>query len=175
MTNKLFLILYYTIAYYLPSSYALLGGSVFNKIRIFCVKHIFRKCGKISTIDTHAYFGNGSEIEIGDGSGIGANNHIPNNIKIGENVMFGPDIYIVGNAENHDFSRTDIPMCQQGKRQSKPTVIEDDCWIGAKVLMTSGRHIAKGSIIAAGAVLTKDYGEYSIVGGNPAKLIRTRK
>lgn len=58
--------------------------------------------------------------------------------------MMGPDIYIVGNAENHEFSRTDIPMCHQGKRQTKSTVIEDDCWIGAKVIMTAGRKVAKG-------------------------------
>ena len=150
-------------------------GGYFNKIRVYCVKHIFKECGKISTIDRHAYFGNGKDIEIGNGSGIGANGHLPNNIKIGSNVMMGPDVYIVGNAENHEFKRTDIPMSQQGKRLSEPTVIGDDCWIGARVIMTSGRKIAKGSIVAAGSVLTKDFEEYSIVGGNPAKLIRKRK
>lgn len=75
------------------------GWWAFNKVRIFCVKHIFKRCGKISTIETHAYFGNGCEIEMGDGSRIGANNHIPNNIKIGNDVMMGPDIYVIGNAE----------------------------------------------------------------------------
>lgn len=65
-------------------------------------------------------------------------------------------------------------MCQQGKRHVNPTIIEDDCWIGAGVIMTSGRRVAQGAIIAAGSVLTKNFDEYSIVGGNPAKLIRRR-
>lgn len=53
-------------------------------------------------------------------------------------------------------------------------VIEDDCWIGARVIMTPGRIIRKGTIVATGAVVTKDFEAYSIIGGNPAKLIRTR-
>lgn len=173
MKINIYHIIYYCFAYYLPSSYAPVVGGHFNNIRIFCVKRIFKKCGKISTIDTHAYFGNGREIEIGDGSGIGANNHLPNNIKIGNDVMMGPDIYIVSN--NHSFDRIDIPMGKQGIKIAKPTVVEDDCWIGARCILTPGRHVMKGSIIAAGSVLTKDFPEYSIVGGNPAKLIRSRK
>lgn len=94
MVRRLFLMLYYGVAYYLPSSYMPLGG-VFNRFRVFCVKHIFKKCGHITTIDTHAYFGNGANIEIGDESGIGAYNHLPNDIKIGNFVMMGPDIYIL--------------------------------------------------------------------------------
>ena len=76
------------------------------------MKQILHKCGKIATVDTHAYFGNGRDVEIGDGSGIGAYNHLPNNIKIGNDVMMGPDIYIVSN--NHSFDRIDIPMNKQG-------------------------------------------------------------
>lgn len=173
MIRKLFLLFYYVFAYHLPSSYLKIGGGFFNGIRVFCVKHIFKKCGNISTIDTHAYFGNGLEIEIGDGSGIGAYNHLPNNIKIGNDVMMGPDIYIVSN--NHSFERIDIPMNKQGIIITEPTIIENDCWIGAKSIMTPGRHISKGSIVAAGSVLTKDFPEYSIVGGNPARLIKSRK
>ena len=177
MKKRFYLSVYKAFVCHLPSSYSKVGGRIFNKIRIFCVKRIFKKCGKITTVDTHAYLGNGRGGEIGDASGIGAYNHLPNDIKIGSYVMMGPDVYIVGNAENYNFSRTDIPMCQQGKRQSKPTVIEDDCWIGAKVLMTSGRHIAKGTIvaaIAADSVVVKNVPPYAIVGGNPAKLIKSR-
>ena len=140
-----------------------------------CVKRIFKRCGKIATVNRKAYFGNGREVEIGDGSGIGENCHLLNDIKIGSQVMMGPDVYIVGNAENHEFLRTYIPMGMQGKRIAGRTIIEDDCWIEARVVMTAGQHIKKGSIVAADAVLTKDFEEYSIVGGNPAKLIKTRR
>lgn len=85
----------------------------------------------------------------------------------------GANCYIL--PHNHAFDRTDIPMCQQGFNEKKQTIIEDDVWIGRDVLMTPGRHISKGSIIAGGCVLCKDFPEYSIVGGNPSKFIKSRK
>lgn len=171
MKRKVFLILWYSFARFLPDSYGPMGG-IFNAFRIFCVKRIFKKCGNISTVNRMVYFGNGYEVEIGDGSGLVANNHIPNNIKIGKYVMMGPNIYIF--RSNHRFARIDIPMCYQGEEDGVPSIIEDDCWIGANVIMTPGRRIRKGSIVGAGSVLTKDFEEYSIVAGNPAKLIRKR-
>jgi maltose O-acetyltransferase len=50
-----------------------------------------------------------------------------------------------------------------------------DVWIGRNVSFTNGRHVYKGTIIALGCVLTKDFPEYSIVGGVPSKLIKKRK
>ena len=55
------------------------------------------------------------------------------------------------------------------------TVVGNDVWIGRDVLMMPGRTISDGSIIAGGCVLTKDFPEYSVVGGNPSKLIKSRK
>ena len=137
--------MYYTFARYLQDSYSPVAGGVINRFRIFLIRRIFKKCGKVSTINRMVYFGNGKDIEIGDDSGIGSNNSIPNNIIIGNYVMMGPDIYIAN--ANHCFDRTDIPMCEQGTQISYPTVIEDDCWIGARVIMTPGRHVSKGTII----------------------------
>lgn len=169
-----FLVTYYCVARFLPGSYSPVFGRIANRIRILCVRHIFKYCGKISTVDRMAYFGTGKGIEIGDYSGIGENCVIPNNTIIGKYVMMAPDVHIVAN--NHNFSDTEKPMCFQGSPTNPPvTVIEDDCWIGVRVIMTPGRHIRKGTIVAAGAVLTKDFPEYSIVGGNPAKMIRKRK
>lgn len=55
--------------------------------------------------------------------------------------------------------------------QKKLTIIEDDVWIGRNVTMTPERTIKTGSIIGTGCVLTKDFPPYSIVGGNPGRLI----
>lgn len=66
MMRYLFLFLYYGFAQHLPSSYFPCVGKYFNAFRIFCCKRIFKCCGKISTIDRHAYFGNGKDLEIGD-------------------------------------------------------------------------------------------------------------
>ena len=120
-----------------------------------------------------ANFGSGLDIEIGDNSGIGINACIPSNTKIGDDVMMGPNCYILPN--NHRFDRTDIPMWRQGNTEKLTTIIGNDVWIGRNVLMTPGRHIKNGTIIAGGCVLCKDFPEYSIVGGNPSKLIKSRK
>ena len=163
--------IYYSVAIYLPESrnFFRLGGAFRN---LLCRK-LFKKCAKTANIERGARFGTGFNIEIGEHSGIGINANIPSTTIIGNNVMMGPNCYILG--QNHEFGRTDIPMIKQGYRKTTPTIIEDDVWIGRDVLMTPGRHILEGSIIAAGCVLCKDFPEYSIVGGNPSRLIRSRK
>lgn len=166
-----YLALYYGIAQFLPKSHTF--GNVGGAIRYFLCKRIFKKCGKHVNIERRAYFASGIDIEIGDYSGIGINAHIPNGTIIGNYVMMGPNCFILD--VNHDISDISRPMCQQGHVQKKITRIGNDVWIGRDVHMTPGRIIADGSVIAMGAVLTKDYPPYSIVGGNPAKLIRYRK
>ena len=67
-------------------------------------------------------------------------------------------------------------MCYHIFRPStkKKCYIEDDVWIGARVIIIHGVSIGRGSIIAAGSVVTKDVAPYSIVGGVPARLIKMR-
>lgn len=173
MKKYVYLILYYGIAQYLPSSISKFGGSISKRFRYILCRNIFKECGENVNIERLAKFGNGRGVCIGDNSGIGINCTVPNNIIIGRNVMMGPNCYIL--ATNHVFNSVEIPMNKQGIVKGKITIINDDVWIGRNVLMTTGRHIKKGSIIAMGSVLTKDFPEYAIVGGNPAKLIRFRK
>ncbi len=173
MKRRLFLTLYYLIGYHLPGSYTPVVGRVANAFRVFCVRRIFKRCGRVSTIDRHAYFGNGSGIEIGDFSGIGERCVIPRDTKIGRYVMMAPEVHIV--SDNHRYADRSRPMCMQGSDlDHPPTVIEDDCWLGVRCVLTPGHRIGTGSIIAAGAVVTKDVAPYSIMGGNPARCIKTR-
>lgn len=86
--------------------------------------------------------------------------------------MMAPDIIVID--INHNFERIDIPMNKQKYKKLNKIVIEDDVWIGMKVLIMPGKNIKKGSIIGAGCVLTKTYPEYSIIGGNPSRLIGDR-
>ncbi len=161
------LAIYYGFLYWIP-----FNGKAMKTMRRACCKRIFKHCGKNVTIMNKANFGSGRNIEIGDNSGLGLNCCIPSNTIIGDNVMMGPNVYIF--SQNHVFDSIDIPMIQQGISEPKQTIIEDDVWIGRNVLMTPGRHIRKGTIIAAGTVLCKDFNEYAIIGGNPSKLIRYR-
>lgn len=167
------LILYYGFARYLPVSYFPIIGKACKWVRYRLCRKIFKKCGTNVNVERLAFFGSGKNIEIGNNSGLGINCTIPSNTIIGDNVMMGPNCYILG--ANHAFDRTDIPMCQQGSTTPLQTVIEDDIWIGRNVVMTPGRTIKKGSIVAMGCVLCKDFHEYSIIGGNPSRLIRSRK
>lgn len=173
MYRNFFLILYYGLAYHLPDSYIPVIGKLSNAFRVFCCRHIFKRCGKISTVNRHAYFGNGAAVEIGDYSGIGANAHLPNDIIIGDNVMMAPDLLIF--KVNHNYSDLSKPMGLQGSVAAPPVVIGNDVWIGQRVIVTPGRHIADGTVVAAGAVVTKDFPTYSVIGGNPAKVIKSRK
>lgn len=171
------LCLYYGIGRHLPASTGW-GFRGFRKaskfIRGYLCQYIFKKCGNNINIEHGAYFGKGDGIEIGDNSGIGINAHIYPNTIIGDNVMMGPNVYMLDST--HIFSRTDITMIEQGKKRQRPQVIiGNDVWIGQDVMIMSSRTIKTGSIIAARCVLTHDYPEYSIVGGNPSKLIRNRK
>jgi maltose O-acetyltransferase len=171
ISKLLFLCLYYGFARYLPRSYSRWG--IFGKkIRYAICKHIFKYCGCGANIERMACFGSGLDIELGCDSDLGINCNVPSNTIIGEHVMMAPNCYIL--ACNHDFSRTDIPMNKQGYLPKQQTIIEDDCWIGRNVLMTPGRTIKRGTIIAAGCVLSKNFPEYSIVGGNPSRLIKSR-
>lgn len=168
------LVIYYGFASHLPSSYSPFGGKIYNAVRRFCCRRIFKYCGNHIVIDRHAYFGNGKNLEIGDYSSIGESCVVPKDTIIGKYVMMAPEVHIVAN--NHTFSDIEKPMCFQGSIEGQtPTVISDDCWIGVRAIFTPGHRIGKGSIVGAGSVVTKDVEPYSIVGGNPAKLIRKRK
>lgn len=167
------LILYYGFARYLPVSYFPIIGGVCKWIRYRLCRRIFKKCGKNVNIERLAFFGGGRSVEIGDNSGLGVNCFVPSNTIIGNDVMMGPNCYIL--TSNQAFDRLDIPMWKQGNTELKQTIIEDDVWIGRDVLMTPGRLIKRGSIVAGGCVLCKNFPEYSIVGGNPSRLIRSRK
>lgn len=169
----IFLALYYSFLYYLPASTTPIIGKYCRRLRYNCCKHIFRKCRKNVNIERKAWFRSGVNIIIGDNSGLGINSSIPNDTIIGENVMMGPNCYIL--QADHAFDATNIPMILQGHSEHKQTIIEDDVWIGRNVSFTNGRHVYKGTIIALGCVLTKDFPEYSIVGGVPSKLIKKRK
>lgn len=92
-------------------------------------------------------------------------------IKIGNYVMIGPYTYL--GTINHGYAQWNKPMYfQEGVHDG--ITIEDDVWIGTKVIILSGVTIGRGAIVGAGAVVTKDVQPFTIVGGVPARLIKPR-
>ena len=173
--RKLRLILYYGFARFLPATNIAGGiGGIFHVrfIRRIICKGLFKTAGMNINIERGAIFGDGSLVEIGDNSGLGVNCFLDGPCKIGNNVMMGPDVIIL--TSNHRFDNIDIPMILQGNTPSKPVLINDDVWIGARAIILPGVTVGKGSVVGAGAVMTKDVPRYVIVAGNPAKIIRYR-
>lgn len=164
--------IYRLIGKHLPGSTCAIIGKCCCKFRYFLCRNIFEYCGKNVTIERGVDFGYGYRIRIGNNSGMGTNARIPDGVHIGANVMMGPNCYIL--VRNHKFDRVDIPMINQGYQDYKYPIIKDDVWIGRNVTILPGRIIEKGTVVAANTVLTKDFPEYSIVGGNPSRLIRSR-
>jgi acetyltransferase-like isoleucine patch superfamily enzyme len=121
------------------------------------------------------YSGNlGWGLKMGNSSSIGAYSYIgcSGRIEIGDNVMMGPCVNII--AENHNYSDLEKPMNAQGVN-NKGITIENDVWIGTRATILDGVRIGRGAIIAAGAVVNETVPEYAIVGGVPAKVLKSRK
>ena len=164
--------LFYGFARHLPVStrpYAC-GAKM---IRRLLAKRLFTHAGLEINIEHGAYFQTGQGISIGDHSGIGVDCTIGSPVEIGDDVMMGPQVVIF--TANHCFDSCDTPMRLQGHTDPQKVVIEDDVWIGLRVIIMPGVRIGKGAIIAAGAVVTKDVPPYAIVGGIPAKFLNSRK
>jgi acetyltransferase-like isoleucine patch superfamily enzyme len=114
----------------------------------------------------------GIGIRIGDNVGIGEFAYIGGSggVTIGSDTIVGQ--YFSVHPENHNFKDRNQLIREQGVTRSG-IKIGDDCWIGAKVTMTDGAKVGRHCVIAAGSVVTESFPDYSLVGGVPARLIRT--
>ena len=139
-------------------------------IRILSVKLMFDKCGK--NVDIGRKCKLNSKIEIGDNSGIGDFSYMIGKIKIGKDVLIGPQVMIIAN--NHKYNDLTKPINKQGEFSKGGIIIDDNVWIGARAIILDGVHIESGSVIAAGSVVTKNVEKNTIVGGNPAHFIKKR-
>lgn len=168
-----FLAFYYCFARYLPLSYHP-GGRIAKRLRGWCARHLFKSCGRDVNIERGVFFGDGSAIEMGEHSGIGANSRITVNIKIGSSVLMGPECYFLPN-ETHCIRRVDIPILNQEHEFKEGRIeIGDDVWIGMRCLFLPCKKVGSHSVIGAGAVVCKDIPENVIAGGNPIRIIRGR-
>lgn len=113
-----------------------------------------------------------SDFRTGAYSYLGRRCWICPRVTVGKYVMFASEVVILGG--DHRFNLPGIPMMCSGRPEILPTFIEDDVWIGYRVVIMAGVTIGRGSIIAAQSVVTKDVPPYSIVGGIPAVIIGKR-
>ena len=98
-------------------------------------------------------------------------------LTIGRKVIFGPKPTIITGDHRIDIIGKfiiDVTDADKLPENDLPVMIEDDVWCGANVTILKGVTIGRGSVVAAGAVVTKSFPPYSIIGGVPAKLLKIR-
>jgi maltose O-acetyltransferase len=166
------LFIYYTIAKRFPTQ-PVPGWRVGNFIRKKLVRNIFEFCGKNVIIKQNAYFGSGIGIKIGNNSQIGERATIGAYTKIGDDVIMGPEVIIW--SVTHRFDDVNIPINLQGATSVRPVEIGNDVWIGQRVIIKPGLKIGSHSVIAAGAIVTKDVPAWAVAAGVPAKVVKLRK
>lgn len=115
---------------------------------------------------------NNPQIIIGDGTWIGKHSSIAaiDCVKIGKHVLFAGYVHITDHS--HGYEDITRPINHQPLITKGPVIIEDDCWLGFSCEILSGVHIGKHCVVAARAVVTKDVPPYSIVAGNPARIVK---
>jgi acetyltransferase-like isoleucine patch superfamily enzyme len=128
-------------------------------------------------------FGHGGRITIGEYCYVGEHSHIwsAKSILIGNRVLIAHNVNIFDNS-THPLSASarheqfkHIVTSGHPKQldlSERPIIIEDDVWIGCMSIILKGVTIGRGAIIGAGSVVTKDVPPYTIVAGNPARVIR---
>lgn len=126
--------------------------------------------GQWSTIEDYTCVNNAmGPVILGDHVRVGLGNVVIGPVSIGNNVNMAQHVVLSG--LNHGFEDVNIAPRLQ-KCSTSQIQIDSDCWIGANVVVTAGVHIGKHCIVAAGSVVTKNVPPYSVVVGNPARIIK---
>ncbi len=144
----------------------------------FALRHLFYKL-LFKRLGGFAYFYPGTRLQHVYGIEAGKNLHVNTNaylygrggLVLGDDVLIGPNAVIV--SSQHTYEQRDVPVVYQGHHRER-TVIGNRVWIGANACVMPGVTVADGTIVAAGAVVTKDTEPYTIVGGVPAEKIGDR-
>lgn len=161
----------------IPGAILRLGSRLCRRARMALLRPLFARHGRNFKFDPDGLYSFGS-IEVGDDVFIAPGASFSaaiSRIRIGSKVMFGPGVIIRGG--NHNTSVVGAYMADVHEKlpgDDEDVVIEDDVWVGAGAIILKGVRISRGSIVAAGAVVTKSFPPYSIIGGVPARLIRPR-
>lgn len=151
----------------------------YDKFLAFFYKGAMKKCGK------HVYLRPSCSdlkglwnMTVGDYTSIpkGATFYCAEaSLTIGKKVIFGPHPTIITGDHRIDvIGKYIMDSKEKLPENDAPVIIEDDVWTGANVTILKGVTIGRGSVIAAGAVVTKSFPPYSIIGGVPAKLLKMR-
>ena len=147
------------------------GSKIYSSVRMDTPPYRRFSLGRQSVIESYCCINNAvGDVVIGDYTRIGIHNTIIGPVTIGNHVNLAQSITVT--ALNHNFDDANKRIDEQGVSTSQ-TVIDDDVWIGANAVILPGVTIGRHCVVAAGAVVTKDVPDNTLVGGVPAKVIKT--
>jgi acetyltransferase-like isoleucine patch superfamily enzyme len=145
-------------------------GAVVRRVRRDLVPFNAFSLGAGSILEDYATVSNGmGSILIGDRTLVGIGSVLIGPLHIGHNVIIAQNVVFSG--LNHGYQDVDVPIRDQ-KCTAAEIVVEDEAWIGANAVITAGVHIGKHAVVAGGSVVTRDVPPYTVVGGNPARILR---
>ncbi len=149
------------------------SGYVGLVIRYALLKNLANSIGDNVAIQPDVYLFNLENLSIGNNVSVHPMSYIDSigGITIGNDVSIAHGTSLI--SFNHKFAKLEIPIKDQGIELC-PICIENNVWIGAKANILGGVIVSEGSIIGAGAVVTKNVKSNSIIGGNPAHIIKMR-
>jgi acetyltransferase-like isoleucine patch superfamily enzyme len=146
------------------------GSKIYGSVRMDTPPYRRFALGQHSVVESYSCINNAvGDVVIGDHTRIGIHNTIIGPVTIGNHVNLAQGITVT--ALNHNFDDTTKRIDEQGIA-TKPVVISDDVWIGANAVILPGVTIGRHVVVAAGAVVTKDVPDNTIVGGVPATIIK---
>jgi acetyltransferase-like isoleucine patch superfamily enzyme len=147
------------------------GSKIYPSVRMDTPPYRSFSLGSHSVVESFSCINNAvGDVIIGKHTRIGLHNTIIGPVTIGNHVNLAQGITVT--ALNHNFADTTKRIDEQGVT-TKPVVIGDDVWIGANAVILPGVTIGRHAVVAAGAVVTQDVPENTLVGGVPAKIIKS--
>jgi acetyltransferase-like isoleucine patch superfamily enzyme len=152
-------------------------SKVKRRLLMMALRPLFKSAGNGVVFDPYAHL-TYSNITLGNHVYIGPGAHFSAtvaSITIGNKVLFGPNVTIItGDHRMDQIGKAIYDQHEKLPENDIPVVIEDDVWVGTGAIILKGVTIGTGSVVAAGAVVAKSVPPYTIVGGVPAKPIKSR-
>lgn len=146
------------------------SAKIYGSVRMDTPPYRRFSIGKRSVVESYSCINNAvGDVTIGDYTRIGLHSTVIGPVSIGSHVNMAQGIIL--SALNHNFSDGGKRIDQQGIT-TRQIIIEDDVWIGANATVLAGVKIGNHSVIAAGAVVTKDIPPHSLAAGVPATVKR---
>lgn len=145
-------------------------SKIYHSVRMDTPPYRKFSLGDYSVVESFSCINNAvGDVVIGDHTRVGLHNTVIGPVTIGHHVNLAQGITIT--ALNHNFEDKSQRIDVQGV-STKPVIIGDDIWIGANAVVLPGVSIGNHSVVAAGAVVTKDVPPHTLVAGVPAKIIK---